>query len=149
MHDKKFDRTEAQASRRGWKGGNVSLCSFGARPRGEIKEVSGRRLLKKIWKPLTCGVDGYDPQTPERQLFYVNSWVVVSVSELFSLGGCCLVLLCGWISDNSTLLTTIQTAFLPGMLQSVAVDLDQPHTKWLFLGKPRVDSASMSTGFVI
>lgn len=90
-----------------------------------------------------------DPQTPERQLFYVNSWVVVSVSELFSLGGCCLVLLCGWISDNSTLLTTIQTAFLPGMLQSVAVDLDQPHTKWLFLGKPRVDSASMSTGFVI
>lgn len=58
---------------------------------------------------------------------------------------CCV----GWISDNSTLLTTVQTSFLPGMLQSVAVDLDQPHTKWLFLGKPRVDSASMSTGFVI
>lgn len=35
-----------------------------------------------------------DPQTPERQLFYVNSWVAVSVSEAFSLGGCWPVLLC-------------------------------------------------------
>lgn len=69
VYDKKFDRTEAQASRRGWKGGNVSLCSFEARPRGEVKEVSGRRLLKKIRKPLTCGVDGYGPTNSRATAF--------------------------------------------------------------------------------
>lgn len=93
VYDKKFDCTEAQANRRSWKGGNISLCSFEARPRGVRFQVNG--YLRKSGNLLHVKLMDRDPQTPERQLFYVNSWMAVSVSEAFSLGGCWPVLLCG------------------------------------------------------
>lgn len=70
-----------------------ALLKLGLGVRLRRFQVDG--YLRKSGNLLHVELMDTDPQTPERQLFYVNSWVVVSVSELFSLGGCCPVLLCG------------------------------------------------------
>lgn len=70
-----------------------ALLKLGLGVRSRRFQIDG--YLRKSGNLLHVELMDTDPQTPERQLFYVNSWVAVSASEAFSLGGCWPVLLCG------------------------------------------------------
>lgn len=70
-----------------------ALLKLGLGVRLRRFQVDG--YLRKSGNLLHVELMDRDPQTLERQLFYVNSWVAVSASEAFSLGGCWPVLLCG------------------------------------------------------